>query len=99
MWSHSVTDGFGMEVNLRMAADSTMLRIVNRLMALSFGVHLEQLEQRIGLTWPRPFLFRPLRFVRGESALAGLIADLEARFLTILADFRSSKGLRVSDVC
>lgn len=32
------------------AADSTMLRIVNRLMALSFGVHLEQLEQRIGLT-------------------------------------------------
>ena len=43
-----------------MAADSTMLRIVNLLMALSFGVHLEQLEHRIGLTCPRPFLLRPL---------------------------------------
>lgn len=43
-----------------MAADSTMLRIVNLLMALSLGVHLEQLEQRIGLTCPRPFLLRPL---------------------------------------
>ena len=44
-----------------MAADSTMFLIVNLLIALSFGVHLEQLEHRIGLTWPRPFLFRPLR--------------------------------------
>jgi demethoxyubiquinone hydroxylase (CLK1/Coq7/Cat5 family) len=43
-----------------MAADSTMLRIVNLLIALSFGVHREQFEQRIGLTWPRPFLLRPL---------------------------------------
>jgi hypothetical protein len=33
-----------------MAADSTMLRMVNLLIALSLGVHLEQLEQRIGLT-------------------------------------------------
>lgn len=33
-----------------MAADSTMLRIVNLLMALSLGVHREQLEHRIGLT-------------------------------------------------
>jgi hypothetical protein len=40
--------------NVRMAADSTMLRMVNRLMALSLGVHLEQLEHRMGLTWPRP---------------------------------------------
>lgn len=46
--------------NVRMAADSTMLRIVNLLIALSFGVHLEQLEQRMGLTCPRPFLLRPL---------------------------------------
>ena len=45
---------------IRIAADSTMLRIVNLLIALSFGVHLEQLEQRMGLTWPRPFLLRPL---------------------------------------
>ena len=46
--------------NARMAADSTMLRMVKRLMALSLGVHREQLEQRIGLVWPRPFLLRPL---------------------------------------
>lgn len=52
-----------------MAADSTMLRIVNLLIALSFGVHLAQFEQRIGLTWPRPFLLRPLA----------------ARFLTMIA--------------
>jgi hypothetical protein len=47
-----------------------MLRMVNLFIALSLGVHREQLEQRMGLTWPRPFLLRPL----------------EARFLTILAD-------------
>lgn len=41
-------------VYVRIAADSTMLRMVNRLMALSLGVHLEQLEHRMGLTWPRP---------------------------------------------
>lgn len=57
-------------VDIRMAADSTMLRMVNLLIALSFGVQREQLEQRIGLTCPRPFLLRPL----------------DARFLTILAD-------------
>lgn len=34
----------------RMAADSTMFLIVNLFIALSFGVHREQLEQRIGLT-------------------------------------------------
>jgi len=43
-----------------MAADSTMFLMVNLLIALSFGVHLLQLEQRIGFTWPRPFLLRPL---------------------------------------
>ena len=47
--------------DVRMAADSTMLRMVNLLIALSLGVHREQLEQRMGLTWPRPFLLRPLR--------------------------------------
>ena len=46
--------------DIRMAADSTMLRMVNLLMALSLGVHREQLEHRMGLTWPRPFLLRPL---------------------------------------
>lgn len=44
-----------------MAADSTMLRMVKRLIALSLGVHREQLLQRMGLTWPRPFLLRPLQ--------------------------------------
>jgi len=29
-----------------------MLRMVNLLMALSLGVQREQLEHRIGLTWP-----------------------------------------------
>lgn len=51
--------------NIRIAADSTMLRMVNRLMALSFGVHREQLEHRIGFTCPRPFLLRPLDEERG----------------------------------
>ena len=36
--------------DVRMAADSTMLRMVNLLIALSLGVHREQLEQRMGLT-------------------------------------------------
>ena len=48
------------DVDVRIAADSTMLRMVNLLIALSLGVHREQLEQRTGLTWPRPFLLRPL---------------------------------------
>jgi hypothetical protein len=47
-------------VDIRIAALSTMLRMVNLLMALSLGVHREQLEQRTGLTWPLPFLLRPL---------------------------------------
>ena len=44
----------------RTAALSTMLRTVNRLMALSFATQREQLEQRTKPTWPRPFLLRPL---------------------------------------
>jgi len=42
------------------AALSTIFLIVKRLIALSFGVQREQLLQRMGLTWPRPFLLRPL---------------------------------------
>ena len=34
--------------------------MVNLFIALSLGVHREQLEHLIGLTWPRPFLLRPL---------------------------------------
>jgi hypothetical protein len=52
--------GFDKGSNVRMAADSTMLRMVNLLIALSLGVQRAQLEQRTGLTWPRPFLLRPL---------------------------------------
>lgn len=48
-------------MDIRIAADSTMFRIVNLLIALSLGVHREQLEHLMGLTWPRPFLLRPLR--------------------------------------
>jgi hypothetical protein len=59
---HRGCGGGGGGVNVRIAADSTILRMVNLLIALSLGVHREQLEQRIGLTWPRPFLLRPLRF-------------------------------------
>lgn len=51
----------GRAPNVRIAALSTMFRMVNLLIALSLGVHLEQLEQRMGFTWPRPFLLRPLR--------------------------------------
>jgi hypothetical protein len=41
------------------AALSTMFLTVNRLMALSLGTQREQLEQRMKLTLPRPFLLRP----------------------------------------
>ena len=63
-------------VDIRMAADSTMFLMVNLLMALSFGVHREQLEHLIGLTWPRPFLLRPLiiqlAYVRNYILFLGL---------------------------
>ena len=55
--------------DVRIAADSTMLRMVNLLIALSLGVHREQFEQRMGLTWPRPFLLRPL--FGGKVSLLG----------------------------
>lgn len=55
-----------------MAADSTMFRIVNLLMALSLGVHLEQLEHRMGFTWPRPFLLRPLPKGKGRISQLNL---------------------------
>ena len=58
-----------------MAADSTMLRMVNLFIALSLGVHREQLEQRMGLTWPRPFLLRPL----GRKELVLWVLEGEGR--------------------
>ena len=42
------------------AAASTMFRMTNFLMALSLGTHRAQFVQRMGCTWPRPFLARPL---------------------------------------
>ena len=61
------------EGDARIAADSTMLRMVNLFIALSLGVHREQLEQRMGLTWPRPFLLRPLR--RSRMLVSQLLKD------------------------
>ena len=43
----------------RTAALSTIFLTVKRLIALSFGTQREQLEQRMKVTWPRPFLLRP----------------------------------------
>ncbi len=40
-----------------------MLRFVNLFMAFSMRVHREPLLHRMGLTWPRPFLLRPLFFL------------------------------------
>ena len=64
-----------------MAAASTMFRITNFLMALSLGTHRAQLVPRIGCTWPRPFLARPLFLLflvileapRRESSIVFLI--------------------------
>jgi hypothetical protein len=36
-----------------------MFLTVKRLIALSLATAREQLEQRMNLTWPRPFLLRP----------------------------------------
>lgn len=76
-------------IYVRMAADSTMLRMVNRLMALSLGVHREQLEHRMGLTWPRPVMdsvsgsceSKPFA---GDQCSPFLLRPLFFLFLTIL---------------
>jgi hypothetical protein len=71
-------------VDVRIAADSTMLRMVNLLIALSFGVHREQLLHRMGLTCPRPDLLRPLQPVHQQKfmrKIAGTSGDLLARSL------------------
>lgn len=54
-----------------------MFLIVNLFIALSLGVHLEQLEHRMGLTCPLPFLLRPLVPRTHVSQHATLGADLE----------------------
>lgn len=53
-----------------------MFLIVNLLIALSLGVHREQLEHRIGLTWPLPFLLRPLEELISLSCPSYVFADL-----------------------
>jgi hypothetical protein len=76
---------------VRMAADSTMLRMVNRLIALSFGVHREQLEHLMGLTWPRPASSQVSGFqailIRNRiiDILPFLLRPLFFLFLTILS--------------
>ena len=63
-----------------------MFLTVNRLMALSLGTQREQFEQRTGLTWPRPFLLRPLFlrfFVYGTKGLVSV--DDQAHPSTIVA--------------
>ncbi len=52
---HSGFGGDNLGLNVRIAADSTMFLIVNLFMALSLGVQREQLEHRLGLTWPRAY--------------------------------------------
>ena len=86
-----------MKDDARIAADSTMLRIVNRFIALSLGVHLEQLEQRIGLTWPLPFLLRPLHHMHQHLQAYRVQRKLylEARFLTMAADLGGVSDLNV----
>jgi hypothetical protein len=64
--------------DVRIAADSTMFLMVNLLIALSLGVHREQLEHLIGLTWPRPFLFLPL-FARFLTMLGDYVGDVTGR--------------------
>jgi hypothetical protein len=80
--------------NVRMAADSTILRMVNLLMALSLGVHREQLEHRIGLTWPRPCAIDHQNYILisqshvlahvGGYMCTFLLRPLDARFLTMM---------------
>jgi hypothetical protein len=76
----------------RTAADSTMLRTVKRLMALSLATQREQLEQRRNATWPRPFLLRPpfllflvmlgeSRWIRVSKSWTGPGLAVESRLL------------------
>jgi hypothetical protein len=61
-----------------------MLRMVNLLIALSLGVHREQLLHRIGFTCPRPDLLRPLQPVHQQrfvGNIAGTSGDSLARSL------------------
>jgi hypothetical protein len=69
--------------------------MVNLLIALSFGVQRLQFEQRIGFTWPRPFLLRPL-FGSSVYKITGtsnrVCSYLLALFLTIL-------NVEIAQVC
>ena len=76
-----------------------MLRTVKRLIALSLPTQREQLEQRTKLTWPRPFLLRPLflRFLVYETGPSiskrvqvwGCIRDRELPSILIHPSLRS----------
>ena len=78
------------------AAASTMFRMTNFLMALSLGTHRAQLVQRIGCTWPRPFLARPLFLLflvileapRRESRTPVFKLNKVAISLCVISDFQ-----------
>jgi hypothetical protein len=63
-------------------------------MALSLGVHREQLEHRIGLTWPRPCAIDHQNYILisqshvlaqvGGYMCTFLLRPLDARFLTMM---------------
>lgn len=74
---------------VRIAADSTMLRMVNLLIALSLGVHREQLLHRMGFTCPRPCCDTLSVFLSSRVAVA-LLARPSSR--------NAAEGVEVSRV-
>ena len=65
-----------------------MFLIVNLLIALSLGVHREQLEQRMKFTFPRPCCRQyrdEFQEMLAASELTFLLRPLEALFLTMVA--------------
>jgi hypothetical protein len=77
-----------------------MFLIVNLFMALSLGVQREQLEHRMGLTWPRPYRLVSIRVNQHSENLAFLLRPLDARFLTMLAvvdDESSVRWLKIDE--
>lgn len=87
----------------RIAALSTIFLMVNLLIALSLGVQREQLEQRMGFTWPRPFLLRPLFSSLAPHRLPGLGGDFGVLGRSLLDHIcgccvRISKSLELADI-
>ena len=78
---------------IRIAADSTILRIVNLFIALSFGVHLEQLEQFDVAT---TFLIATAARTRSAFPIQNIrykALYFDARFLTMVAIYALSASM------